>query len=138
MTLSNHAFSKAQVNSVARFGARYGNAQACEDVRDYLDATLEGFLTTHKEALLKLRRFRDKAGAHSETGFELESLASHDEFEALFEFANEFYRLVGDAILGIGPSPMAPHVETSLLKCLRRLGVGAPERQFPRARKRPG
>ena len=121
--LEKYSLSPLQAKAIERFGRKYGNVLACKDPHDFLRKTLSDFRAQHAPALKSLRTFRNKAAAHSEFGFKRVSLPSHNEFEALFAFAEDFYRLVHDSVNGVGPALMSSTVGSSLHKVIIRLGV---------------
>jgi hypothetical protein len=52
--------------------------------------------------------FRNQHAAHSQFAAKLASLPSIDEFEAIFDFCGDFYKLISGGILDIGPASFRP------------------------------
>lgn len=129
--LADSGYSDAQRGSAERFAERHGIVRACEHPKRYLSDVLSTFISGHSEAFSAMRRFRDNQVVHSEHGFELEALPSFDEFEALYQFAYDFYFLVSDSFLGIGPALMTLHVGTGFTRLLKQLGIAQPSPGFP-------
>lgn len=96
-SLPSTHLSDKQKREFASFGKKYGNHSDPTEARSYLKGTLGLFCGIHSESLDRLKEFRDTIGAHSESKAAIKSLPSHDEFEILFSFANDFYELVSGA-----------------------------------------
>lgn len=77
-----------------------------------------------------LKTVRDKQVAHSEYPVRRRLLPSHAEFEALFRFAYDFYKVVSRVFIGVFPASEARHVEVSLLKLMEAIGVSMPQHDF--------
>ena len=104
-----------------------GNAGA--DCRSYIQTVFSSFRNAHAESLRRLKLYRNKFGAHNEHGAVLESLPSIAEFEALFQFADEFYQL-SDSLLDIGPAVFKGHVSKGVLRVMKALGIENPKYDF--------
>ena len=78
-----------------------------------------------------MKAFRDKFGAHSEHGAVLASLPALAEFEAMFEFADAFYRLVSDVMVDVSPALVGTAVGSGTISIMKRLGIDAPRFDFP-------
>jgi predicted DNA-binding mobile mystery protein A len=129
--LANTGYTDAHRRAAERFAERHGMPRACENPKEFLRSLLAAFLLGHASTFTALRRFRDKFAVHSEYGFEVEALPSFDDFEALFQFAYDFYFLVSDAFLGIGPALMTMHVSSGFRRLLSQIGVKNPAPGFP-------
>jgi hypothetical protein len=105
--------------------------RAYDHPKEFLRGLLTAFLSGHAATFTALRRFRDKFAVHGEHGFELETLPSFDDFEALYQFAYDFYFLVSDTFLGIGPALMNIHVSSGFRRLLTQIGVKDPAPGFP-------
>jgi hypothetical protein len=88
------------------------------------------FCSTNKSSLDALKTFRDKIGAHSEHIFSMESLPSIESFESLLGFAESFYCVVSESILGIGPARFDSHIGKGALRVMRKLGIEDPTFDF--------
>jgi hypothetical protein len=119
-----------EISAVLKFSRKFGTIKDVTSVREILAAVFESVCRDHAESLQKLKIYRDKFGAHSEDGAELKPLPSLAEFESLFEFANEFYRLVSDTLLGFGPAPIVETVGRSAVMVMARLGIQNPRFDF--------
>ena len=139
--VEKHRFTLAQAKAVERFCTQYGYAVPEKKPARTLAKTIEAFRRQHAASLERLRKHRNQQVAHSEfviyrKGAKPDkTLPSLNEFEAFFDFAADFYRLVSDGLLGIGPTGFAPHAGTGLIRTLRNLGLS--EARFDFARKPP-
>ena len=104
------AYAPEQRLKTVQFGCKFVTGDAGGDSRSYIQTVFSSFCNVHAESLRRLKLYRDKFGAHSEHGAVLASLPSIAEFEALFEFADGFYRLVSDSLLDIGPARIEARV----------------------------
>lgn len=129
--LAKHKYTAIHAKNVERFGRRYGNTAACSEPAAFLNDTIAVFRRTHRDALRRMRQFRNQFVAHSQFGAKIETLPSIDEFEAIFDFCADFYKLIGAGILDIGPAAFPPHVGTGLLHTLRNLGLTDAQFDFP-------
>lgn len=125
-------YSDAQMRSTEQFAAKHGIRGNHTEPKAFLHKTLLEFLETHDEAFQRLRRFRDKFASHSEHNFELGPLPSFDEFEALYGFAYDFYRLISESFLNVGPALIHLYVRNGFVRLLKRLGIEDPSPGFPR------
>lgn len=103
----------------------------CEHPKEYLSQLLFEFTIAHAEGFSSLRRFRDKFASHSEHNFELGTLPSFEEFEALYNFADGFYRLVSEQFLDVGPALFELYVRTGFIRLLKAIGIRNPAQRFP-------
>jgi hypothetical protein len=122
-SIPDASLSTAQKRDFAAFGERYGNHVAPTHARSYLKGTFGLFCGIHSDPLSRLKEFRDTIGAHSQSKVAITFLPSHAEFETLFGFAYDFYRLVSRSINGVGPAPIPRIVGRSFVKLLEALGV---------------
>jgi predicted DNA-binding mobile mystery protein A len=129
--LANTGYTDAQRLAAERFARRQGMPRASDNPKEFLHGLVTVFLSGHASTFTALRRFRDKFAAHSEHGFELETLPSFDDFEALYQFAYDFYFLVSDSFLEIGPALMSIPVSNGFRRLLTQIGVKDPAPGFP-------
>lgn len=122
--------SDDQKREFATFGKRYGNHSDPTEARSYLKGTLGLFCGIHSESLDRLKEFRDTIGAHSDSKAAIKSLPSHAEFEILFSFANDFYKLVSRSITNFGPAPVLSEVGRGFVRLIESLGVQAAKFDF--------
>ena len=138
--IDKHRFSPEQAKAVERFCVTFGNTVVEKHPAAYLRKTSTAFRKKHMVSLERLRQFRNQHVAHSEfmifrKGAKPDkTLPSLEEFEALFNFAVEFYKMVSDGLLNVGPSGFPPYAGTGLVRTLKNLGL--PAAQFDFARKR--
>lgn len=116
---------------LAEFGARHSNAAEPTEVQSYFRATFGLFSGLHGEALSRLKRHRDTIGAHSDHKASRDALPSHTEFEALYDFALDFYTVVAGAVIGVGPASVPRKSGPGLLRLLKAIGVENPKFDFP-------
>ena len=111
----------AKVNSFVR---KYSNGRGEDGTLLALSLTVEDFKTKYQKELERFKTFRDKVGAHSEFGFEPHDLPSYDVMERLFNFGLDFYMLVSEAFISVGPADLNRNrpVKTSLGRMLQKLG----------------
>lgn len=112
-----------QRREFAIFGKRYGNHSDPREAGSFLVATLQLFRELHSDSLARLKEFRDTIGAHSDSRAAIGSLPSHAEFENLFTFANDFYRLVSDSVNNVGPAVVPKKVGRGFVRLMKSMGV---------------
>lgn len=120
------SYTQAKRHSVERFAEKHGMRKECEYPREYLAQLLSEFTVAHAESFSSLRRFRDKFASHSEHKFELGALPSLEEFEALYAFADGFYRLISEEFLEVGPALFPLYVRTGFIRLLQAIGIKNP------------
>lgn len=123
-------YTQAQLRSVERFAEKQGMRKECEHPKEYLSQLFSEFTVAHAEGFSSLRRFRDKFASHSEHNFELGTLPSFEEFEALYTFADGFYRLISEEFLDVGPALFELYVRTGFIKLLKAIGIKNPAQRF--------
>ena len=98
--------------------------------QSYLKETFDLFTDRHSESLERLKTFRDKIGAHSDSNVNIKNLPSHAEFETLFNFAYDFYALICRTMIGNSPAVVPRNAGTGFISLLTLLGVENPIRDF--------
>jgi hypothetical protein len=129
--LEKHKYTDVQAKNVERFGRKYGNTAACPDPTQFLRDTVDAFKRQHDASLERLRRYRNTHVAHSQLGARVKSLPSIDDFEAIFDFAVDFYKLISDGILNIGPTGFPPAAGVGLVRTFKNLGLTDALFDFP-------
>jgi len=129
-SLPQSSLTEEQKREFFAFGRKYGNPAAPLEAKPYLEETLHRFIELHRESLNRLKEFRDTIGAHSDAKAAISSLPSHAEFEALFEFADDFHQLVSRSINGVGPAAVPQKVGRGLVRLMESMGVHAPAVDF--------
>ena len=129
-SLPSTHLSEAQKQAFADFGKRYGNHSDPTEAKSYLKGPLGLFCGIHAESLARLKEFRDKIGAHSDSKAAIQSLPSHAEFEILFSFANDFYELVSGSINNVGPAPVSRRIGRDFVRLIESMGVEAAKFDF--------
>jgi hypothetical protein len=111
----------AKVNSFVR---KYSNGRGEDGTLLALSLTVEDFKIKYQKELDRFKTFRNKRGAHSEFGFDPRGLPSYDVMERLFNFGLDFYMLVSEAFISVGPADLNSdrRVKASLERMLRKLG----------------
>lgn len=122
--------AETQRRKLAAFGSKYGHDAVPADARSYLRDTFVRFRDAHSQPLGRLKEFRDTIGAHSDYRANITSLPSHAEFETLFSFANDFYEVVADSIIAIGPAVIPRAVGHGFVRLIGSLGVTDPKFDF--------
>lgn len=115
--------SDKQKQKFAVFGKKYGNHSDPTEARAYLKGTLGLFCGIHSESLDRLKEFRDTIGAHSDSKAAIKSLPSHDEFEILFSFANDFYEVVSRSINNVVPASVPAKAGRGFFKLINSMGI---------------
>jgi hypothetical protein len=115
--------SEPQQQKFSTFGRKYKNHSEATEAKSYLKETFGLFCRIHRESLDRLKEFRDKIGAHSDSKANIKNLPSHAEFEALFSFAYEFYVLVSNSIIGFGPATLPRSVGPGFVRLAESLGA---------------
>lgn len=107
----------------AAFGKKYGNHSEPVEARAYLRGTYGLFCGLHSESMSRLKEFRDKVGAHSDSNANIQFLPSLAEFEIFFDFAKDFYELACDSILEYGSAAIPRQAGRGLLRLFESIGV---------------
>jgi hypothetical protein len=122
--------SDEQRQEFATFGKKYGNHSDPTEARSYIKGTFGLFCGIHSESLYRLKEFRDKVGAHSDSKAAIRSLPSHAEFEILFSFATDFYELVSSSMNNVGPASVPRRVGRGFVRLIESMGVEAAKFDF--------
>jgi hypothetical protein len=111
---------------VSSFVSKYSNARGEDGTLLALSLTVEDFKTKYQKELKMFKTFRDKSGAHGEFGFDLRDLPSYDIMEQLFDFGWEFYSIISEAFISVGPCNLesSRQVRASMKRLLSELGLG--------------
>jgi predicted DNA-binding mobile mystery protein A len=128
--LAESGYNDAQRRAAERFSARHGIPRTCDHPKDFLRNVLATFVIGKSDVFNSLRRFRNNYAVHSVHGFGLEALPSFDDFEVLYQFGYDFYFLISDTFLGVGPALMTLRVATGFNRLLRQIGVEHPAPGF--------
>ena len=115
--------SDRQKREFSLFGQKYANRTDATEAKSYLADTFGSFCRIHSESLDRLKEFRDKIGAHSDSNAEIELLPSHSEFEALHGFAYDFYALISGSINNFGPASVPRSVGHGFVRLVEALGI---------------
>jgi len=129
-SLPTSKLTSEQQTKLTEFGVRYGNSSILTDTKSYLKGTLGLFMGMHSVTFERMKKYRDKIGAHSESKAKITSLPSHDEFEAFFSFAKDFYETVSDTIINVGPAKFSRQVGKGFFKLMRSMGIDEPVFDF--------
>lgn len=122
-SLPSKRLSSDQQREFTVFGKRYGNHSNPIEQSSYLKGTFGLFCGIQSEPLARLKEFRDKIGAHSDSTANIKFLRSHSEYEILFSFANDFYGLVSHSIIGFGIAPISRVVSDDFVRLIKSVGV---------------
>jgi hypothetical protein len=122
--------SQKQREDFAAFGRKYGNTLAPVEAKLYLERTFGLFCGYHSASLDRLKKFRDRSIAHSDSRGADGELPSYAEFEGFLNFAEDFYRLVSDAVHDVVPATLRGEVAGALLDLMAQMGVKAPVVDF--------
>ena len=122
-SLPSMLLSADQQREFTVFGKRYGNHSNPIEQSSYLKGTFGLFCGIQSEPLARLKEFRDKIGAHSDSTANIKFLRSHSEYEILFSFANDFYGLVSHSIIGFGIAPISRVVSDDFVRLIKSVGV---------------
>ena len=111
---------------VSSFVCKYSNGRGEDGTLLALSLTVEDFKTKYHEELNRFKTFRDKSGAHSEFGFDPRDLPSYDIMEQLFDFGWDFYSVISEAFISVGPCDLesSRQVRGSMKRLLCELGLG--------------
>jgi hypothetical protein len=132
--LAKHKYTAVQVKKVERFGLKYSNTTPCTDSTQFLIDTISQFKLAHRPALVRLRDYRNERVAHQQFGGErtkFKSLPPIEEFEAVFDFAKDFYALISDCLLNVGPASFDVRTRMGLVRTFKALGIDDAQFDFP-------
>jgi hypothetical protein len=128
-------FETAQLDAqqqaiVRRYGEKYKIANTGAQPAGTFCRVTAAFKDQHSHSFQRLKTYRDKFASHTEHGFKLEDdLPSHDEFEAIYEFAHGFYFVVHE-LSNVTGAMMEKRAEIGLDRVIKKLGLENPLRQF--------
>ena len=129
-SLQELRFTDTQIYESQKFSSAVG-AAAGDDVVQNLRSAMGKIIERHAPKIERLRTFRDKFAAHSEHGFSAADLPSHDEFEALYDFAYHFYRFVSEHVVQVVPALIGRQVGMDLVRHFKNLGIEGILWDFP-------
>lgn len=118
---------KAAVLDPARirdFVQKYGGDSDKEGL-PAIEAVVQEFRKEHDKAISGFKTLRNKWVAHSESEFSPKDAPSYDVMERLFNFGLDFYMLVSEAFISVGPCNLNADrtVKASLKGVLKALGI---------------
>jgi AbiU2 len=128
--ITDEQLSVSDSSSICKFICKYENHPNEDDLLSSLSSTVAGFKKKFENELEWFKTFRDKQVAHSEFGFNLDSLPSYDIMERLFNFGAEFYMLVSTVFISTASVSVVPcdlnsnrKVKIGLIRMLSKLGL---------------
>jgi len=122
-SLPSTPLSNQQRQEITAFGKKYGNTSNPTEAKPYLHNTFELFCRVRSNSLDRLKEFRDKIGAHSDSEANIQSLPSLAEFEILYDFASDFHELVRSSIDNLYPVIRPNSVGHGFVWLLQSLGL---------------
>ncbi|MGD8501369.1 MAG: hypothetical protein PVJ86_12025 [Phycisphaerales bacterium] len=122
--IDNEKAAVLHSTSIRDFAQEYGG-DSDKDGLASVSSVVEKFRKEHNEALSRFRTLRDKWVAHGESEFNPKDAPSYDIMERLFNFGLDFYVLVSEAFISVGPADLNRDrkVKMSLKRMLRELGL---------------
>lgn len=131
--LSGKKPTTINATKLENFLESYDGPKGCDDAISALQQTIEMFRDKYKDELTRFKEERDKRTAHSEHGFNNENLPSYDVMEKLFFFGADFYQVVSDGFIGVGPFDLKSHrpVRSNLVRLFHDLGLDDIKTDFP-------
>jgi len=107
------------------FIQKYGRSSEISVPISMVTSAIKEFRKRYKSELKCFETFRHKMVAHSEFGFDKDELPSEGMMEELFCFAADFYEVVSDSFVGVGPFNFMTwrRVKYSLERLLQELGI---------------
>ena len=118
-------------DKISEFCCKYGTWDSELALQDNLEQVIAEFASRYEEPLSRLKTFRDKIGAHSEAGIDIQYLPSHHDFEKLYEFAFSFYSAIAAGYLETVPATVHPRVAMSFARWVKRQLGNSIETKFP-------
>lgn len=114
------------------FVQKYGDGRAGDCTLQALQRTVKDFIAKYREELESFKAFRNKWAAHSEFEFIPEDLPSYDVMEQLFDFGRDFYVLVSESFISVGPHNVNGDtgVKAGLARLLKGIGVKEVKREW--------
>jgi hypothetical protein len=111
---------------ICGFLEKYGHGGGQEGLLSAPSSVVAEFKKKHQKELKELQAVRDKWIAHSEYEFSWEKLPSYDVMEQLFDFGWEFYSVISEDFISVGPCNLdsSRQVRGSLKRMLCELGLG--------------
>ena len=125
-SLQELKFTAKQCKKLTEFGVRYGNSSKFTDPKSYLKGTLGLFMGMHSVVFARMKKYRDKIGAHAESKVDINFLPSHDEFESFFSFAKDFYEIISETIIDVSPAKFSGQVGKGFFKLMQSMGIDKP------------
>lgn len=96
-----------------------------DELLSALSSTVAGFKKKYHNELKRFETFRHKKVAHSEYGFNVDSVPSYGVMECLFNFGADFYMLVSDTFVSVVPCDLNSDrkVKVGFKRVLHELGI---------------
>jgi hypothetical protein len=129
-SLSSTKITGDNKSEFSAFGIKYGNNAKPMNAGSYLQDTFGLFTELHSQSLDRLKTFRDKIGAHSDSRANIKDLPSHAEFETLFNFAYDFYAFMCRTMIGTNPAHVPQCAGKGFIKLLRSMDIENPAFEF--------
>ncbi len=125
--ITSEQLSALDLSRIDEFVDKYGHNPNEGDALSALSSTVAGFKKKYQNELERFITFRDKKVAHSEYGFNVNSVPSYDIMECLFNFGADFYMLVSTAFVSTSLVPCDLNsnrkVKVGFKRVLRELGI---------------
>jgi hypothetical protein len=122
--------SGLNTSCIKKFVERYGHSAKEGEELSGLLTTVADFRKKYHKELEVFKTYRDKAVAHSEFEFDMNSIPSYDVMENLFNFGLDFYALVTTSYVSTGSVTVIPYnlnsnrkVKVGLKRLLKELGI---------------
>ena len=97
-----------------------------DDLKTILLNALRQIEDKYKEELGGLKKFRNTYIAHSDSGFSSATLASHNDYENLLNFAYDFYGLISKHFVGVEPAFLGAKVGMGFSRIMKKHGISEP------------
>jgi hypothetical protein len=124
--IKNEKTSDLKSSHVEAFIQKYGHhLNKGKLLTEALSLTVAAFKSQYHEQLDRFKTCRDKKIAHSDYGFDIDSLPSYNDMEQLFNFGLDFYMLVSRVFTSVVPCNLNDdrRVKASFKKILQKLGL---------------
>ena len=106
--LAPYEFTETVATELATFGRAHAPQVSVAPTVEYLRSICSSKLSSRADVIDRFKTFRDKIGAHSESGVSISALPSHAIFEDMFRFGLGFYKFVRVIIGGSGRPLLVP------------------------------
>ena len=125
--IPNHVKTEDKISPINEFLEKHDiQTSKSDDLKTILLCALRQREDRYKNELENLKKFRNTYIAHSDSGFSSATLASHNDYENLLNFAYDFYALINEHFRGVVPAFLGAKVGMGFSRVMKKHGISKP------------